>query len=180
MLRLSNRIGTSNHRSGLDQAKLPLAKEPSALSGPQLDAVGSFDMRGQCLPVPQIAAQSEVRRPFSQRSLYFGHLLRTQPAGASRALSFPESRQARLFEATHPVFDSAGRITQQGSDLATTHALSHQQHAVQPVIIARFLVSSNLVLQPKYNSRWITDGQCLHAIMKAQFANIRNYLWPRV
>jgi hypothetical protein len=71
MLSLSRRINSRNQRSRLDQAELPLAKEPPTLSCSQGNAVGPLDVGPQSLTVPQVATQTEIRRPLSQRPLYF-------------------------------------------------------------------------------------------------------------
>jgi len=147
MLSLSGRICSRNQRSGFDQAKLPLAKEPPTLPRSQAQAIRPLDVRSQGLSVPEIAAQPKIRRPFSQCVLYFRHLLGIQPTWASRALPFLQSGQTLLLKAAHPIFNRSRSVTQQLCDAATFHALSNKQHPVQTVVIPGFGTSSNFVLQ---------------------------------
>jgi len=163
MLSLSSRIGSRNQRSRLDQAKLPLAKEPPTLPCPHGHAIGSLDVGRQRLTVPQIAGQAEIGGPPSQRALYFRHLLRIQPARASGTLPFLQPRQALLLEAAHPIFDRSWCITQQFGDSAAVHTLRHQQYAMQTVVITGFRTSPNLILQTKNNHRRVRNCQCSHA-----------------
>jgi hypothetical protein len=54
--------------------------------------------------------------------------------------------------------------------------LGHQQHPMQPVIIARFFRAANLVLQSQNHRFGISNLEWSHASMKPQILRIRNYL----
>ncbi len=180
MLSLSGRIRTRNHRPWLYQAKTPLAKKPPTLTGTQAYFIFPLDMCCQRLPVPQVAAQTEIGRPTAKGGLYFGNLAHIQSRRTPRSLPFLQSSQSFPLKAMHPVFHCSGTITKQIPHLATTHSLGNEQHAMQTMVIAGFRASPDLVLQSKNNRRCISNRQRFHEFMIAQFYIIRNYLCPRV
>jgi hypothetical protein len=47
---------------------------------------------------------------------------------------------------------------------------------MEPVIVPRFLRTTNLVLQPQYHSLGISDLKWSHENMKPQTFRMRNYL----
>lgn len=180
MLSLPSRIRTGDHWSRLNQAKLPLAKVSPTLAGPQRQTVCLLNVRSERLSVPQVTTQAEIRWPPAQGGLYFGDLLRIQPARAPTALPFPQAGQTVPLEAVHPIFHRSGGITQQIRHLAAAHSLGDEQYTMQTVIIPGFRASSDLVLQSKDDRRCIRNRQRFHESMIAQFSDIRNYLCPRV
>jgi hypothetical protein len=54
--------------------------------------------------------------------------------------------------------------------------LCHQQDSMEPVIVARFFRTANLVLQSPNHSLGISNSQWSHVYMKPQVSRIRNYL----
>jgi hypothetical protein len=164
MRSLSAGIRSCNRRSGLNQAKAPLTKEPPTLSRSQGHSIGSLDVGCQRLSVPQIAAQAKVRRAFSQRALDRRDLLRSQPGRASTTRPLLQPGQALRLEAVNPIFDRSRSITQQFGNTTTADPLRDQQHTVQPVVIARFCTSSNFILQTKNNYRRLSNRQCFHVL----------------
>jgi len=180
MLCLSGRIRSGNQRSRLDQPKIPLAKEAPALTGAERDAVRLLDMRRQCLSVPQIACQSEIRRPHPQARLNRRDLLGRQAAGAPRAAPFLQSGQPLLLETAHPIFNRARGISQELGYPTAVHPLSDKKNPVQTMVIAGFRASSDLILQTKDHQRRIGNRQGFHAPIKSHFAGNRKYLCPRV
>ena len=91
--------------------------------------------------------------------------------GTPRALAFDQPRQTFLLKAPNPIFDRSRCIPQQAADLRTGHALGHQQHSMQAMIITRFFRTPNLVLQSENDRRSIGNLKGSHALMRSQFFN---------
>ena len=164
MLSLSGRLRPRNHRAGLHQPEPPLAKEPPTLACSQRHPVGPLEVGRQRLPVPQIAAQAEIGGAFSQRALDFRDLLRSQPARASTTRSLLQPGQTLRLEAVNPIFNGSRSVTQQFGNATAVHPLCDHQYAVQPVVIARFRTSSNLILQTQNDDRRLRNRQRFHAL----------------
>ena len=54
--------------------------------------------------------------------------------------------------------------------------MSHQQEAVKPVVIARFFIAPNFILQSQDDSLGVCNGEWFHSNRKPHFAYMRNYL----
>ena len=62
-------------------------------------------------------------------------------------IAFSQTTQPLVVKASHPIDEGAGRVAKQSGHLFATHARGHQQHAVQPVIVAGVLMTVDLLLQ---------------------------------
>jgi hypothetical protein len=92
---------------------------------PPSGSILSFDPCGQGLAVPSIASHAYLSRRLAKHGIYLSPLLRAEPRWPTRAFAFLQTRQPRLLETSHPVFDRAGAIAQQGSDLRAGQTLRH-------------------------------------------------------
>jgi hypothetical protein len=62
-------------------------------------------------------------------------------------VAFGQTGQTLQVEAAHPIDQGARRVPKESGRLFATHPSSDQQDAVQAVIIARILMTVNLLLQ---------------------------------
>ena len=127
-----------DERARFSQPETELAEQPLTLSNAQVHAVALFQVHCQQLAVPQIPFQPRITRRQAQGGADHFELGFTQPARPSRAFPFAETGQPFSFEAMDPILYRPAGIAQQRSHLRTRHALRHQKHSMQPVIIARF------------------------------------------
>ena len=162
------RIGVGNLAAGFAQPKTPLPEQALTLTHRQMNLKVLRDPGTQRFPVPQRSPQTQVARGLAQRPVHFLPLRLAQTSGTPRALPFAQPGQTLGLKASHPVFHRARSISQQPADLRTGHALRHQQHPVEAVIIARFLRTANLVLQSHNDYLGISNLQWSHAYMKPQ------------
>jgi hypothetical protein len=63
----------------------------------------------------------------------------------------------------NPVLHAPSRIAQQGGDLGTGHSLGNEEHAMESVVVARLVRTTNLILQPQNDAGGIGDLERLHA-----------------
>src|SRR6266851_4677025 len=159
------RIGMGNHGARLAQPKAPLPEEALTLPHPQ----ALLDPGTQRFSIPQRAAQAEVARSLAQRLVHFLQLRLAQTSGTPRALPFAQPRQTPFLKTSDPIFHRSRSIPQQPADLRTGHALGHQQHPMEPVIIARFFRTPNFILQSENDRLGISNLEWSHASMKPRF-----------
>lgn len=159
-LQLRVRIG--NVGPGFAQSKTQLPKEPLALPNLQLHAMLAAKIFRESWAIPHLCRQAHLsgRRP--QDGLDFGQLTRAQTTGTARALSLGQTRQSLGFEALNPVHDAAGRIPKQFSDLRARHALRHEQHSMESMIVARSVVAPDLILKGHDHVFFVRDSECIH------------------
>jgi hypothetical protein len=173
---LSFRIGMGNQGAGFAQPKAPLPKQALTLTHPQADWEALLDPGTQRFPIPQRAAQAQVARGLAEHSVHLRQLCLVQTPGTPRALPFGQPGQTSFLKPSNPIFHRPRSISQQPTDLRTGHALGHQQHPVESVIIAGFFRTANLVLQPQNDCLGISNLEWSHAYMKPQIFMMRNYL----
>ena len=170
------RIGMGNQGTGFAQPKAPLPEQALTLTHRQVNLEALLDPGAQCFPIPQRAGQAQVARGLAQRPVHFPQLRIAQTSGTPGALPFAQPRQTSFLKTSDPIFHRARGVSQQPADLRTGHALGHQQHPMEPVIIARFFRTANLVLQSQNDRLGIRNLQWSHAHMKPQVFAMRNYL----
>ena len=143
------RIGLRDQRAGFAQAEAQLAKESLALTRLQIDTKLLHQIAGKGLAIPNpTPCHSGGAGTLAQRSLDSGQLCWTQAGRPPRAVCVGQSSQARRFKAVHPILHRAWRIAQHTSSLTTTDAMGDQQHAMQPVVVARFARTTSALASP--------------------------------
>ena len=151
------RIGVGNLGAGFAQSKTPLPEQALTLTHCQTNLEVLLDPDTQRFPIPQRSPQTQVTRGLTQCPVHFLQLRLAQTSGTPSSLPFAEPGQSLGFKASHPVFHRAGSVSQQPTDLRTGHALRHQQHPMQAVIIARFFRTANLILQSQNDCLGISN-----------------------
>ncbi len=169
-------IGMGNQGAGFSQTKAPLPEQALTLAHRQMDLEALRNPGAQCFPIPQRAGQAQVARGLAQRPVHFLELHIAQTSRAPRALPLGQPRQTFCLKASHPVLHGARSVSEQAADLWTGRSLCHQQYPMEPVIIARFFRTANLVLQPQNHSPGISNLQRSHPYMKPQVFRMRNHL----
>lgn len=129
-------IGLRDLRSWFAQSKAELAEQPLTLAHFQLHAQFTTQKRRQRRAVPHRCGQAELGRMGAKCLLHPRQLIFVQATGPARTLAFGQAGQPVRLKALHPVYHRAGRIAQYIGDLWTGHALSHEEHAVESVIVA--------------------------------------------
>ena len=170
------RIGVGNPGTGFAQPEAPLPEQALTLAHPQADLEALLDPGTQCLPILQRAGQAEVTRGLPEHPVYLPQLRLTQARGTPGALPFDQPTQTSFFKASNPIFHRSRSVSQQPAHLWTSHTLGHQQHPLEPVIVARFFRTANLVLQSQNGCLGISNLEWSHVLMKPQFFIMRNYL----
>ena len=143
------RVGPGNGRSRLAQADPQLPEQALTLPHSQADAILPFDPGGQGFAVPQIAppapacAASAAGRhglaaTVSRSVVAVVRHVRPQAVPPTPLPQIPAPHTPRC--AVHPLTTRY---------LWTGHTLGHQQHTVQPMVIAGFFGSPDFVLQSK-------------------------------
>ena len=159
------RIGMGNLGAGFAQPKTPLPEQALTLTHRQMNLEVLLDPGTQRFPIPQRAGQAQVAWGLAQRLVHFLQLRLAQTSGTPGALSFGQPRQTSFLKTSDPIFHRARGVSEQPADLRTGHALSHKQHPMEPVIIARFFRTANLVLQSQNDGIGISNSQWSHASM---------------
>jgi len=175
MLLLPRWICSSQYRPRLTEAELQLPKQSLALAHTQLDSIGLVDPGRQALAIPKLHPHARVAWFGAQHPIDFLHLLFVQSAGAARAFPLRQTSQPFLLEAVNPILDRTRRITQQASNLRACQTLRHQQHTVQPVVVARLLRPLNFLLQTEHRSG-SGNREWSHDSSRPRLNNMRNYL----
>ena len=170
------RISVGDQGARFAQPEAPLPKQALALTHAQAHLEVALDPGTQSFPVPQRAPQADLARGAAEHLIHLLQLRVIQPPGTPGAFPFEQSGQTSFFKASNPILYRSGRVSQQSAGLRTGHALSDQQNSMEPVIIAGFLGTTNLVLKPKNDSGCISNLEWSHAFMKPQFFVMRNYL----
>ena len=173
---LALRIGMGDHGARFAQPKAPLPEQALTLTYPQADLEVLLDPGTQPFPIPQSAGQAEVARGLAKHPVHLLQLGLAQTSGTPGTLPFDQPSQTSFLKTSNPVFHRSRSISQQPTDLRTGHALGHQQHSVEPVVIARFFRTANLVLESENDCFGISNLEWSHAFMRPQFVEMRNYL----
>ena len=160
----------------LAKPKAQLPEQSLALPHPQVDSILAFDPRRQRLSVPQVPAETRLSRHVAQNRVDLLELLFTQTPWPPGAFPLQQASQTHFFELVHPILDTSRRVTQQPGSFRARHALGHEQHAVKPMVIARFFRASDLILQSENNGGGVRDAEWSHSYMRSQIPIMRNYL----
>ena len=156
-------VGLSDLRARLAQPEAELTEQALTLSHLQLHAEFAPEKLGQRWPIPHLRRKAELRGTGTQRRLHLAQLLIIQAAGSTWSFAFRQTGQALRFEALHPVYDRARRVTQERADLWTGQTLGDQQNSVQSMVVARGIVAANLILQCHDHVFLVRDRQCFHS-----------------
>lgn len=141
------RIGLRHHRARLAEAKTQLAKEPLALASLEAHAQFVLQVTRERLAIPNTAArQTGFTRSLTQSCLHSGQLGRAQAGRPARSLAFGQSGKARCFETMRPILHGARGVAQNPSGFPAAQTLRDQEHAVESVVVARFIRAANLIL----------------------------------
>ena len=144
---LHDGVPVGEEGSGRSQPEPELTEEALALPHPQIDFELSFEVGGEGLAVPEGAAEPDVLGALSQRGLNGPHLRFGETSRTAGAIALGESRESLLLESTEPVLDGPGGIPQHPADLGGGHTLGDEEETVEPMVVARFVRSSDLVLE---------------------------------
>ena len=125
MRQLELGVGFGNLWARFAQSETQLPKEPLALPGFQLHVMLSTKIFRQGWSIPHLRRKADLGWRGSQGSLDLCQLTIAQSTGASRSLSLGQARQSVCFESLNPVYDTAGRISQQLGDFRAGHALGN-------------------------------------------------------
>ena len=170
------RIGVGNQGARFAQSETPLPKQALALTHSQTNAAPPLDPCAQSFSVPQRTRQAHIPRRATQHRVDLPQLRLAQTLGASGAFPLRQSGEPACLKASNPILYRSWGIPQKPADLGTGHPLGDQQHSMQPVIIARFFRTANLILQSQNNACSIVNLQWFHISRKPHLAVIRNYL----
>jgi len=143
-------IGSGQNAARLAQPKPQLAEQTLALPNSEFHSVGFFDPSRQGFAIPQVDSHTRVARLASQHAVDLLDLLLAQTTGPTRPRFLHQSAQPLLFQPMHPILHRTCRVTQQSRHLRAPHALRHQQHAVQAVVVTRLFGPMNLLLQTQH------------------------------
>jgi len=143
---LLRRVRLGDYWSGLAESEAGLAEQSLTLAYAKLDVIFLRDPGGQRLAIPQVNRHARICRPTAQNAIHFPQLGRAQPRRTPRTLAFGQSRQAPVLKPTYPIFNRPRCVPKEMPYLRTCQSLCYQQHAMQPVVISRFLRTLNLLL----------------------------------
>ena len=163
-------------RAWLAQPIAQLPKDPLALPHTEFDFILLLDPGGQRLAVPETSSQAYLARHAVQDSVNLLQLLLAQSPWPARPFSFAQSRQPLFLESSHPILYRARGITEQFRYLRAGYSVGYQKYSMEPVIVAGFVGSSDLILQSENHGGRIFNREWLHIPMKPQVTSIRNYL----
>ena len=113
-----------------------------------------------------------ARKTRSTASVIFG----AQSSGPTRLALLPSSQPGRSFKAAHPILNRAWCIPQQPCHVRARHALGHQQHSMEAMIVARFLRSRISSCNPITAVAASTTVSGLMSSRKPHPDFMRNYL----
>ena len=167
MLLLSCRVGLRHDRPRLAQPKAQLPEETLALPHSQVDAIALGDPGCQGFAIPQVDTQPQFSRRPTKGLIDLLQLFLVEAPRPPGSLSSAQAGETALLEPAHPILHRARSIPQQLGDLRARHALSHQQHPIQAVVIAGFLGPSDLILQSEDDCCRIGNRERSHVSMRA-------------
>ena len=150
-------IGLGHLRTWQPVAKVELPKESLALPFAQLNAVVLLQACGEFGAIPEIALHALGLGLGAQPFAHVEQVFVLEFGLAATARGIAQGSQAILLKAVDPVFNGARCITQKMGCLSAAHALSDQPYAMQPVILSRLLVATNLVLKNQHHRLRISE-----------------------
>jgi len=126
-------------------------------------------------PSHSVPVRPPVARRPTQGPVHLPQLRLAQTPRTPRALPLGQSGQAFVLKTPHPILHRARGIAEQPADLWTGRSLGHQQHPMEPVIIAGFSERANLILQPPkslFRHQQCAVVPCLHETTNLQHAQL--------
>ena len=147
MLSLPLGISFSDQRTAQPIAGIRQAEQALALAHTQLHVILFLQTRRETLSIPEVGLHAGDGGRLPHPATHFLQLLGRESGGASRMVAFGQTRQALEVETSHPVDQGARRVPKQFGSLLATHARSHEQDAVQSVIISGILMTVDFLLE---------------------------------
>lgn len=150
-------------RSGLASAKTQGAEQSLALAHTQLNVVSLPEVMREEFAIPQILRVPQVARGCAQVPIDPLPSDLIQTPWSSRSLALVQPAEAFGFKSLDPTFDRRRMLPQPVGNLVTAIALSHQEHPMKSVVIARLFRTVNLVLQGQGHCGDVSDLEAFHA-----------------
>ena len=145
------RVGPSYYRPGFAQTKTQLMEDPLALTNPQGDLLGLFQVMRQKLSIPKILRIAKLSRRLPQVVIDKLQLFWCQPLRASGLLLVFQTAEPMHFKTPYPPLDGRGMMAKHLPHVVTGESLTNQQYAMKAMIIAGFLRTKNFVLQRHFH-----------------------------
>lgn len=147
------RIGLRHLRAWFTQSKAHLVEQSLALADAQAHGITLLQMFAQHATVPQILRMAKRHGAAPQIPLQSSPLPRIESPRTPRPFFVMQTIESPLLKALHPTLNRTSVFAEQLSHPAATFTVRDQKHAMQPVVIARFFRSSDLLLD-----------RCLHHV----------------
>ena len=128
----------------------------------QINVMKCFQVVGKEFPVPEALRVSKLPWTSPQCPIDGFPLGLTETSRTALPFSFMQSGKPAFFKALNPAFDRAGVLSQNTGNVITAQAVSNQEDAMQPVIIAGFLGSQDFLLHRNPHDLFIRDLQFTH------------------
>src|SRR5271167_939169 len=104
-------------------------------------------MMGQQLAVPQVLAVTQVPRMQAQVPSQLLPGLLVQAPRPAFPFSFAQSAKAPLLKPMHPAFNGRGVLAKPVGHVIAAMTLTHEQHAVETVVVTGFVRPTDLLLE---------------------------------
>jgi hypothetical protein len=157
-------------------------EQPTALTFAQENVILLGQMVAEKLSIPQILHIALL--PWTLAKIVANRFADTliQRRRTSRPWRFLESRKAAPLKASHPILDGPWALPEQIGHLVTTESGTHQQDAMQPVVVSRLVGAHDLLLYRDSHNLCIFDIEPAHIVPSfllhniAERSQMRNYL----
>ena len=169
-------IGMSDQGPRFTETEAESPKETLALAHADPNRELRLDESRKRFAVPEADRQPRCSWLLSQCPANRLHVGRCQPRRSSHSLTLSQTSKTRPLEPLDPVLDGPRRIPEQATDLRAGHSLSHEEDAVQAMVVSRVERTPNLVLEAEDDFRSVGNRKWLHAPIEPESKLIRNYL----
>jgi hypothetical protein len=141
----------SDLRPELPETKPELPEEPLTLTHSKCDTPLHFHKLREGLSIPEIGAQSDIRRTLPKGLANLFQLLFAESSWSTRSLSFGKTRKAIHFKPTHPISYRSRGVSKESCNLSAAQALSHKKNSVQSVAVTRFVRTPDFILKGEHH-----------------------------
>jgi hypothetical protein len=173
--RLEEGVTAGQVGAGLAPPEAQLTKQALALTDAEVDGVSALEEGGEGLAIPEIPREPYLLGPLTERRLDGLQLALREPTGTARVNPFRETGQPFLIKAVNPVLNAPCRIPEETAHFGSGHSLGDEQQSVEPMIIARFIGTADLILQSEDHVLGVRYGQRSHGGPRSPL-DTRNYL----
>jgi hypothetical protein len=152
-----------DQRPWLSQTEPHLAEKPLTLPHAQANVMKCLQVMGKEFSIPEVLRVSKLPWISPQVAINSFPLGFAETPRSALSFAFMQPGKAAIFKTLHPAFDSPRVLPENIGNIIAVEAVSNQEDAMQPMIVARFRGSQDFLLHGNPHDLFIRDLQFTHA-----------------